>query len=197
MLEEKKSSSSLDNQTLFPVDSLAKTCPTPNKMLKELEEKGQDFGRKCSESFAKLSQDMSLWKTSQLCWDGELESFSETWPRSGTMRNGIVSQRPMLEPLTIETEFGLWPTPEASLGLIDSYSPKTAKILLSGGRTRRSGALIGSSLKWEPRLYQDWELNGQKGHVEVRFVEFLMGVPTNYTDLNYSETAKSFRSYDG
>jgi hypothetical protein len=40
-----------------------------------------------------------------------LTEFSETWPRSGMMRNGIAYQLPPLVPLTDETASGLWPTP--------------------------------------------------------------------------------------
>jgi hypothetical protein len=40
--------------------------------------------------------------------------FSETWPRSGTMRSGIAYQLPPLVRLTDETDSGLWPTPARS-----------------------------------------------------------------------------------
>jgi hypothetical protein len=41
-----------------------------------------------------------------------LTVFSETWPRSGLMRNGIAYQLPPLVPLTDATGPGLWPTPQ-------------------------------------------------------------------------------------
>ena len=62
-------------------------------------------------SLARYDRDSSLWKTSQLCLDGGLQTFSETWPRSGMMRSGIAYRLPPLEPLTGATASGYWPTP--------------------------------------------------------------------------------------
>ena len=45
----------------------------------------------------------------------DLMLSSPTLPRSGMMRNGIVSRLPRLEPLTCEIESGLWRTPNASI----------------------------------------------------------------------------------
>jgi len=47
-----------------------------------------------------------------LCEHWEL--FSETWPTSGTMRNGRVSELPKREPLTNDSEYLLLRTPAAS-----------------------------------------------------------------------------------
>jgi hypothetical protein len=47
--------------------------------------------------------------------DGALAEFSETWPRSGLMRNGTAYQLPPLVRLTDETDCGLWRTPDASI----------------------------------------------------------------------------------
>ena len=58
--------------------------------------------------------DSSSWKTSQHCLVEGLETYSETWPRSGLMRNGTAYRLPPLVPLTGGTESGLLPTPEAS-----------------------------------------------------------------------------------
>lgn len=62
-------------------------------------------------SFANLDRATSSWKTSQHCLLEGLTSFSETWPRSGTMRGGIVCRLPASAPLTRETASSLWPTP--------------------------------------------------------------------------------------
>ena len=61
-------------------------------------------------SLARYDRDTSLWKTSQLCLDGGLETFSETWPRSGMMRSGTAYRLPPLVRLTKGTASGLWPT---------------------------------------------------------------------------------------
>lgn len=51
-------------------------------------------GPSSGESFAYYDRDMSCWKMYQGSFLPGLATFSGTWPRSGTMRNGIVSARP-------------------------------------------------------------------------------------------------------
>lgn len=46
------------------------------------------FGRSSPDFFAYLDPDTCCWKTSQATFLSGLEMFSETWPDSGTMRNG-------------------------------------------------------------------------------------------------------------
>jgi len=76
-------------------------------------EKGQVFGLRCGESFAKLDLGSWLWRTSQLCLDGTLGEFSQTWPRSGMTRNGMCFPLVPSALLTDENEFSLWATPSA------------------------------------------------------------------------------------
>ena len=64
-------------------------------------------------SLARYDRNTCSWKTSQLCLDGGLETFSETWPRSGMMRSGIAFRLPTLVPLTDGIASGSWPTPTA------------------------------------------------------------------------------------
>ena len=53
----------------------------------------QDYGMKCLESFAKLSHDTYSWKTHQCSLVEDLDEYSETWPRQGSIRNGYAYQR--------------------------------------------------------------------------------------------------------
>jgi hypothetical protein len=78
------------------------------------QEIGQGYGASTPVLLAKLDRATSLWKTSQLCLVEGLETFSQTWPRSGMTRNGIAYQLPPLVRLTGATDFGLLPTPIAS-----------------------------------------------------------------------------------
>jgi len=75
-------------------------------------------GQNTRGSFARFDPDSRLWRTPQLSLLGGLESFSETWPRSGTMRNGACWERPMLVPLTSAnasgSSHGMLPTPTAT-----------------------------------------------------------------------------------
>lgn len=74
----------------------------------------QGFGMSTPESFARWDRDTLSWRTSQHSLLGGLETFSEPWPISGTMRNGRVSRRPMWVPPTCENESLSWPTPRAN-----------------------------------------------------------------------------------
>jgi hypothetical protein len=81
-------------------------------------ERGREagFGSSSPESFARWSPDTSSWRTSQLCLLAGSATFSERWPTSGTMRNGIASRLPPLVRHTSETESSSWPTPRATDG---------------------------------------------------------------------------------
>lgn len=82
------------------------------------------------DSLASYDPTSSSWKTSQRSLVEDLETFSETWPRSGTMRGGIAYPLPPLAPLTGATGSGLLPTPEAS--------NTKATAMRSGGRSPRN-----------------------------------------------------------
>jgi hypothetical protein len=113
----------------------------------------------------------SAWKTSQLSLDGELGEFSETWPRSGMMRNGIAYRLPTLVPDNFATECGLWPTPNATA--------------FKGGRTSpRRGVANPERNNW-----QDWcsLVLGQRYPVPET-AEQVMGFPEGYTATSNSET---------
>lgn len=69
----------------------------------------------------------SAWRTSQRCWIEGWAVFSETWPRSGTMRSGIAYQHPPLVLYTPEIAFGLLPTPNATSFKGGRLSPRRGK----------------------------------------------------------------------
>lgn len=75
-----------------------------------------DSGQKWQGSFAKFDPASSSWKTHQYSLLGDLEPYSETWPRWGTMRNGECWERQTWERRTNGTGSGLLPTPLASIG---------------------------------------------------------------------------------
>ena len=69
-----------------------------------------------SESFAKFSPDGSLLKTSrQFSLFQQEEPYCENLPRSGSMRNGELFERPMLAPRIDATGLLSWPTPYAGV----------------------------------------------------------------------------------
>lgn len=74
-----------------------------------------DCGENSRESLASYDRASSSWKTSQRCLVGGLESFSETWPRSGMMLGGTAYQLLPSAPRTdeIASLSSPWPTPSA------------------------------------------------------------------------------------
>jgi len=64
-----------------------------------------------AEPFAWYDHGSRCWRTWQRCFLGEWERFSGAWPRSGMTRNGIAYRLPMLAAPTLETGYGLLPTP--------------------------------------------------------------------------------------
>ena len=142
------------------------------------------YGQKCGVSFAILDPLTSWWKTSEVYLlapatslvDGSVR-FSQTWPRSGMMRNGIAYQRPLSVLHTCATGFGLWPTPNKSNG----FTPFSMQTMLrkQRGETRPSGCKMGFDLKWEPRCVP-YLVNGW---INPKLTEWLMGFPIGHTDL--------------
>ena len=95
-----------------------------------LKEKDQECGKKWQGSFTKLDLNTRLWKTHQCSLLEDLESYSETWPQSGTMRNGKCWERQTLELGIKEIEFGLLPN-----GINFFHTPNTTG--LDGGSNSR------------------------------------------------------------
>jgi len=131
----------------------------------DLTEKDQDSGWKWQGSFTKYSPDSCSWKTHQCSFLEDLDEFSETWPRWGSMRTGECYQLPMLEQNINETEYGLWPTPTTPSG---------------GGNCGGSGA------------YKNAIKNGTHipHSINPNLYEWLMGWPIGWTDLSVRVTAK-------
>ena len=103
----------------FPV----KTSAAQEKVL-ALKANAADYGLNTPELLASYDHDTSSWRTSQHCLVEGLTEFSERWPRSGIMQNGIAYQLQPLVRLTDETECGLWRTPQASDGQRGTYATK-------------------------------------------------------------------------
>jgi hypothetical protein len=133
-------------------------------------------------SFAKFDPASSLWKTSQLCLDGVLAEFSETWPRSGLMLGGVACELVTSEPPTSEIGFGLLPTPRATKR--GPRKPQTAiESLRRRGRTKAH--------KLEDALVI---LEGRTGIPNPAYVAWMMGFDPAWTKLEPSATPSSRKS---
>src|SRR6516165_7983154 len=93
--------------TLFAEDFPVRIFPSPER-AKALQAAVVAYGKTSPDLLARYDPATSSWKTSQLCLDGGLATFSATWPRSGMMRNGIAYRLPPLAPRTDATASGSW-----------------------------------------------------------------------------------------
>lgn len=93
------------------------------------------YGATSSESYARYDLDSCSWKTFQASlFTLDLAPFSETWPKLGSMRNGVVSRRQKSGRVIGGSGFSFWRTPAQSDpdgGIFDTglaqrmgYSPK-------------------------------------------------------------------------
>ena len=71
-------------------------------------------GPKFCEPFVHYDPDLSCWRTSEATFPWGSDEFSETWPKRGSMRNGVCYERQMSAPPTDGHESSLLPTPTAS-----------------------------------------------------------------------------------
>ena len=136
-------------------------------------ENNQDSGTNLPVSLAKLDQD-GLWLKMyqgycQMTMGGGWEQFSETWPRAGMMRNGIVYQLITSAPRNPEIEYFLWPT---------LCSVRFNRIAYDGGSGARAklDRMVGKEMRLE-----------MCAHLNPRWAEWLMTFPDKWTDLEHSE----------
>ncbi len=195
--------------------SPARISPSPER-ARALAASAAAYGRNTPELLANYDPATSSWKTSQHCFLEGLETFSEIWPRSGMMRNGIAYALPTLAPLTGATGFGSSPSHS-----IPTPTPTAGDAKASGSRnTSSSKAHPGVSLTdfvkrdggkgrtWPTPRATEWKGTGPlgsksqahrlgrgyldatvqeveqiTGSLNPTWVEWLMGFPTGWTDL--------------
>lgn len=78
--------------TWFREGSRARTLARPER-VRASAARARDSGPSSLESLARFDPSSHGWKTAQPCLLGDSESFSPIWPRSGSMRNGVCSER--------------------------------------------------------------------------------------------------------
>ena len=153
----------LDLLTSLPAASPARTYQSPVK-VSVLPDQGRDYGRTLPALLARYDRPTRLWRTSQRCFIEGWTTYSETWPRSGMTVNGIAYRLPVLVPLTAGTGCGLLPTPTAS----DADT--------SGKDTQRFQSL-------DVYIRQSKTAAQAGGQLNPPWVEWLMGYPEGWTDL--------------
>jgi len=161
--------------------------------VKELELQGRaaDSGKKWQGLLAKFDPVTYSWKTAQGSLLADLEQSLETWPRSGSMRNGECYQQPMLARRISESESGFLPNNETFF-----HTPNTTG--MDGGSNSRK-ALKKRTLQFPtPTAHNAKEHNSPSestrnaptlathagGILNPMWVEGLMGWPKDWTCLN-------------
>jgi len=160
--------------TLYREAFLAPTLAQQEKE-QELMEKPQECGEKWQGSFVKFNPDTSSWKTAQCSLLGDLEEFSETWPKWGLMRNGECWEQTPLDYPTGENEFGCWlPTPVTSMW--------------RGAAKKR----FWGSQEYRASFTTEWVRTSKDcaQYYHPDFVELIMDFPDKWTELRPLEMHK-------
>jgi hypothetical protein len=188
--------------TWFLADSRAKTSVQPEQGPESTESEA-DCGARWHGSFARYDQSSSAWKTAQCSLVEGLDEFSETWPRWGSMRNGVsyLRQIPAL-PICV-SESGLWPTPTvcgnynrpgasatSGMGLASAVKLWPTPVA-SMSKGSSPGAMVRKSGASRENDRLDHAVQDSKdGRLNPNWVEWLMGWPIGWTDLKPLETAR-------
>lgn len=166
----------------LPSIALSAASPARTSVLRESapeypKEPEADYGLNTTDLLASYDQDSSVWRTSQTSLlallnsrEHGLAAFSETWPRSGMMRNGRAYRRRPSVPYMLETVFG------------SSHIPTPTACDYKGSGVPR----LERGPKNNLRDWFKWHFNLQYPPVAV--VEYMMGFPEGHTALKLSET---------
>jgi hypothetical protein len=206
----------LDVWMLYLAASHAKTSALPEK------ERGspasdQGSGVSLLESFARFDRATSSWKTPQLSLLGDLEQFSETWPRWGLMRDGVcleqmkppsrlIAERSRLSTTAIES--GSWVADRAPTPTVcgnynrKGASPTSGDGLATWVKQRLPTPIVHDSKAMGPSELNrkspclaamvKWPKESQQpgGPLNPEWVEWLMGWPIGWTALEALETGR-------
>ena len=212
MMTSEHSQLSLDNMM-----SSAEAFPVNQFQWQEIEQESQknpdqvSFTNSC-ESYAWFDQDSLSWKTWQRSLIMDWTSFSESFPKQGTMQNGQLYLRVHWEPVIEEVDGGSLPTPTASDvegGVAKDVQYKNGKFFRENKKGVRWGVKLRDALhslptptardykgrtsaKWNekygPKVLPDVLTQiGDHMSVSPYFVEEMMGYPIGWTELKPSE----------
>lgn len=192
----------LSELTSSQADSPARTSALQDFDAESSQETEADCGLSSRGLLGCFDPDSFSLRTSQVSLlTNQCDEFWETFPPSGTMRNGTVYQRPPLVHPISETGFGYLPTPTKSMGAmrggltLNADATTCYRKEMTG--TRPSGAKIGSSLRWCPEYIREALRTG--GLVNPEWIGVLMGFPKNWLMLTMElmETPSSPKSPNG
>jgi|LULN01.1.fsa_nt_gb hypothetical protein len=135
------------------------------------------------------------WRTSQRSLMGGWVKFSGPWPRSGTMRSGTVYPHQPSAPITGETDCLLWPTPTTNPHRPCEGNVRLLRAKIKAGEITSGEArtMLGGSDPFKAQGAIDADSSSicepaKPGRIHPAWVEWLMGFPPGWTDLDVSGT---------
>jgi len=186
--------------TLYLEDFRAKTLAQPDE-AQELKENDQVCGNTWQGSLARLDPDTLLWRTAQCSLLEDLELSLQTFPRWGSMQNGVLYPLPILVQTISVKEYGSEPNNETFF-----HTPNTTGI--DGGSNSRKALKkrIDKNQYFTPTTRDYKGMSGANfrlkhgmnhnladclgGVPNPMWVEWLMGWPLGWTDLKPLEMDK-------
>jgi hypothetical protein len=162
-------------------------------------------GRGYEQPLANYDPITQSWKMCQVISLSGEPKLLERLPKSGMTRNGVLYQQPDWVPIISEKESSSWPTPVSSTGMAEDIS--TVKARLDEGKPYKSRLIEAVAMWPTPRAAQGQARNytiyarqsGKPQNLENRiaqrepqaiggklnptWVEWLMGFPIGWTDL--------------
>ncbi len=184
----------------FLLASPASLFPTQEK---EKESKtSETSGLLPQESLAKYDPESSSWRTYHPLFN-IWETYSpETWPASGTIKNGQLYLRDKPEPDTSENDGGWWPTPTANTRPKEGNVRLLRKQVLDGNLSEEEATQMlngkspfsaqGTVKEWPTPTARDHKdevfcenVLINKGRLNPDWVEWLMGWPIGWTSLDF------------
>lgn len=152
------------------------------------------------------------WKMSVVIFPSEEPLSLPTLPASGMTQSGALFQQPAWEPTTSETDSSLWPTPRSSRAMADDMTTTQRRLAKIGYKSRLEeavaltrwptptfGKMAGGKGAYEriQTMYSEGTISdeerkamqaGNGGKLNPQWVEWLMGFPLGWTDLEDSGT---------
>ncbi len=146
-------------------------------------EREAGYGASSRVLLARYDRDTRSWKTPQCSLIEDSGECLETFPKSGTMRGGVLWELTMWAHPTVARESGFWriPTPLASDGSKQQANSKVRHL-----RKSKFGARM--------RSVPYWILKNYNMRCTPTMTEWLMGYPISWTDSAPLATDK-FRSW--
>ena len=129
-------------------------------------------GHLSGDTFKQLDLFNASLKMSKDIYRLDSEQSSATWKKMVIEQRGEYSQRVKSAHHTKESESTYWPTPTAHLGKEGAYPAEY---------TRNTPSLTAVAMESEMRPHSS-------GYLNPDWAEWLMGVPTGWTDLDFWET---------